>query len=163
MLKTNYHCGKMSRTALMNDAVPFSSFTIRVYGLWLRAEKEVLISHEFYQGREMFKFPGGGLIPGESTIAGLKREFQEEMGIEIEVLSHYYTTDSLVRSTFDPQVQVMSIYYLVEGPARFEPLPRPASESEPAFRFVELAALQPDRDLSFPIDQFVGKKLKASF
>ena len=140
-----------------------TGFTLRVYGLWLRAGVDVLIAHEFYRSREMYKFPGGGLEPGESTIDGLKREFLEEMGISIKVLSHFYTTDFLVRSSFDPQVQVISIYYLVEGPADFKPLAVQAAADQPSFRFVPLQTLQPARDLSFPIDQRVAAMLQEQF
>jgi ADP-ribose pyrophosphatase YjhB (NUDIX family) len=140
-----------------------TGFTLRVYGLWLRAGVDVLIAHEFYRAREMYKFPGGGLEPGESTIDGLKREFLEEMGISIKVLSHFYTTDFLVRSSFDPQVQVISIYYLVEGPADFKPLAVQAAADQPSFRFVPLQTLQPARDLSFPIDQRVAAMLQEQF
>lgn len=161
--KTDYHCAKMSSTPHTTASTPITRFTIRVYGLWLRADREVLLSHEFYRGQEMFKFPGGGLEPGESTIEGLKREFMEEVGIAVRVLAHFYTTDFLVRSSFDPQVQVLSIYYLVEGPADFKPLAMQAAADQPAFRFVPLQTLQPERDLSFPIDQWVGEKLKTAF
>lgn len=61
----------------------------------------------------MFKFPGGGLEDGEGTIDALKREFMEELQLEIEVLEHHYTTDFHTRSTFDPDLQVVSIYYKV--------------------------------------------------
>lgn len=143
--------------------LPMTGFTIRVYGLWLRAGVDVLIAHEFYRAREMYKFPGGGLEPGESTVEGLKREFMEEMGIAVKVLAHFYTTDFLVRSSFDPQVQVLSIYYLVEGPADFKPLATQAAPDQPAFRFVPLQSLQPEHDLSFPIDQLVAAMLKEQF
>jgi len=41
----------------------------------------------------MTKFPGGGLQFGEGTIDCIKREFREELGCEIGVLKHFYTTD----------------------------------------------------------------------
>ena len=59
------------------------------------------------------KFPGGGLEFGESTKACLEREFLEEFDVRISVLEHFYTTDFFVRSTFDPSVQVINVYYKV--------------------------------------------------
>ena len=53
----------------------------------------VLVADELIHGRYITKFPGGGLEFGEGTLDAIKREMMEETGIEIEVLSHFYTTD----------------------------------------------------------------------
>jgi ADP-ribose pyrophosphatase YjhB (NUDIX family) len=90
-----------------------SYFNIRVYGLLINEEKEVLLSDEFGAERYFTKFPGGGLEFGEGLIDGLKREFVEECNAEIEVLSHFYTTDFYEKSSFN-ESQVISIYYLVK-------------------------------------------------
>src|SRR5690606_28517719 len=58
------------------------------------------------------KFPGGGLDWGEGTIDCLAREWKEELGLDIEVRDHFYTTDFFQHSAFDDS-QVISIYYKV--------------------------------------------------
>jgi len=68
-------------------------FNIRVYGLVLNDKNELLVTDEYCQNRYMTKFPGGGLEFGEGLIEGLQREFIEESGQAIEVISHFYTTD----------------------------------------------------------------------
>ena len=90
-----------------------SYFNVRVYGLLVNEEQEVLLSDEFEVGRYFTKFPGGGLEFGEGLIEGLKREFVEECNAEIEVVSHFYTTDFYEKSSFNDS-QVISIYYLVK-------------------------------------------------
>lgn len=90
-----------------------SYFNVRVYGLLVNEEQEVLLSDEFEVGRYFTKFPGGGLEFGEGLIEGLKREFVEECDAEIEVVSHFYTTDFYEKSSFNDS-QVISIYYLVK-------------------------------------------------
>jgi len=90
-----------------------SYFNVRVYGLLVNEEQEVLLSDEFEVGRYFTKFPGGGLEFGEGLIEGLKREFVEECNAEIEVISHFYTTDFYEKSSFNDS-QVISIYYLVK-------------------------------------------------
>lgn len=90
-----------------------SYFNVRVYGLLVNEEQEVLLSDEFEVGRYFTKFPGGGLEFGEGLIDGLKREFVEECNAEIEVVSHFYTTDFYEKSSFNDS-QVISIYYLVK-------------------------------------------------
>lgn len=68
-------------------------FIIRVYGILINENKEVLLSDEYYKGVKITKFPGGGLNYGEGTIDCLKREALEEFGQPIEVIEHFYTTD----------------------------------------------------------------------
>jgi ADP-ribose pyrophosphatase YjhB (NUDIX family) len=89
-------------------------FNVRVYGLLLNDNDEVLVSDELEYGMQFTKFPGGGLELGEGLIDGLKREFMEECNLEIEVVGHFYTTDFFVKSAFNNS-QVISVYYLVRS------------------------------------------------
>lgn len=87
-------------------------FNIRVYGILIH-EGKVLLSDERYKGREFTKFPGGGLKFGEGIIDCLKREFKEELNINIEVGELIYLTDYFIASAFDIEDQLISIYYFV--------------------------------------------------
>ena len=89
-------------------------FNIRVYGILVNSNNEVLISDERAYGMEFSKFPGGGLEYGEGLSAGLVREFREECNADISVLRHVYTTDGFIKSTFDNS-QVIAVYYLVRN------------------------------------------------
>lgn len=89
------------------------SFNIRVYGILINEQKELLVSDEFIRGNYYTKFPGGGLEFGEGTRDCLRREFLEEMNLKIEVGEHLYTTDFFQMSAFRPDHQIISIYYLV--------------------------------------------------
>ena len=71
-------------------------FNIRVYGVLINKHKQVLVSDEFIRGQYFTKFPGGGLEFGEGTRDCLKREFQEEMNLEVAVGDHIYTTFDMV-------------------------------------------------------------------
>ncbi|MBS1528392.1 MAG: NUDIX domain-containing protein, partial [Bacteroidetes bacterium] len=73
-------------------------FNVRVYGLLINDGGQVLLSDEQEYGMRFSKFPGGGLEYGEGLIDGLKREFVEECNVEVDVLSHFYTTDFFVQS-----------------------------------------------------------------
>lgn len=86
-------------------------FNIRVYGIWIN-ENKLLINEEMIHGRSIIKFPGGGLDWGEGIIDCLKREWKEELNLDIEVLEHFYTTDFFQASAYDNS-QVISIYYKV--------------------------------------------------
>jgi len=86
---------------------------IRVYALCLKDNK-VLALHEEYAGDHLLKLPGGGLEFGESTLECLKREFQEELNLEIEIKEHFYTQDDFLVSRFRDNEQLITIYYLAE-------------------------------------------------
>ena len=89
-------------------------FNVRVYGICIHDGK-LLVNEELIRGRYIIKFPGGGLDWGEGTVDCLSREWKEELGLDIVVLDHFYTTDFFQHSAFDDS-QVISIYYLVSAP-----------------------------------------------
>ncbi|PWV56477.1 NUDIX domain-containing protein [Chitinophaga sp. S165] len=88
-------------------------FNVRVYGIMLNEQKQVLVTDEYIRGDYYTKFPGGGLEFGEGTLQCVVREFQEELGLDVEVIEHIYTTDFFQLSAFDDGKQIISIYYLV--------------------------------------------------
>lgn len=87
-------------------------FNIRVYGILLNEQQQLLISDEIYQGQQFSKFPGGGLELGEGVADGLKREFIEEFDLAIDSLHLLYVTEQVIPSAFDDS-QVIGIYYQV--------------------------------------------------
>jgi 8-oxo-dGTP diphosphatase len=88
---------------------------VRVYGLLIDDQKRVLVADEFIRGMKITKFPGGGLEFGEGTRDCLKREFKEEMNLDVSVDEHLYTTDFFQMSAFNPDYQIISIYYYVRA------------------------------------------------
>ena len=90
-------------------------FNIRVYGLLINEQKQVLVSDELIRGSYITKFPGGGLEFGEGTRDCLKREFMEEMNLNVAIGEHIYTTDYFQMSAFNPEHQIISIYYFASA------------------------------------------------
>ncbi len=90
-------------------------FNVRVYGLLCNSFDEVLVTDELISGYRLTKFPGGGLEFGEGTLECIKRECKEELDLDVNVISHFYTTDFFVESIFNKEQQVISIYYLLEA------------------------------------------------
>lgn len=90
-------------------------FNIRVYGVLINEKKQVLLSDELIRGGYYTKFPGGGLELGEGTRDCLKREFKEEMNLDVLIQDHIYTTDFFQMSAFNPKDQIISIYYFVKA------------------------------------------------
>jgi 8-oxo-dGTP diphosphatase len=145
-----------------------SYFNVRVYGLLINQNNEVLVSDEEEYGFRFSKFPGGGLELGEGLIDGLKREFVEECNAEIDILSHFYTTDFFEKSSFNDS-QVISIYYLVKEKAPLELAFKSKiydfdgdGELLQAFRWVKINDLQID-EITFKTDKTVVQLLKNQF
>ncbi len=153
-----------------------SHFNIRVYGILIDENKNVLVSDEYIRGQYYTKFPGGGLEFGEGTRDCLRREFMEEMGLAVEVGDHLYTTDFFQLSAFNPGHQIISIYYLtraveeIKAPLRDKifdfdekqlAIYRDTGETE-TFRFVNWNDFSPD-SVTLPIDKVVSKILKERF
>lgn len=134
-------------------------FNVRVYGLLINDKHQILLSYEMIRGNFYTKFPGGGLEFGEGTIDGLKREFREEMNINIEVKDHFYTTNFYQQSAFNPNDQIISIYYYVGCEESFDLKTINSKEGRTEnFRFINLAELSEEK-VSFPIDKVVAKLL----
>jgi mutator protein MutT len=134
-------------------------FNIRVYGLLINEKDQILISDEWIRGNFYTKFPGGGLEFGEGTIDCLRREFKEEMNITIQVKDHFYTTDFYQQSAFNPNDQIISIYYFVNCNQSFDLniINAEKGKSE-CFRFISLSELSEDK-MSLPIDKTVARLL----
>lgn len=143
-----------------------TAFNIRVYGIVIDKDNNVLLTDEIRNGFKMTKFPGGGLEFGEGTIECLKREFQEEMEAEISSVEHFYTTDYFQQSSFKNSDQIISIYYtaqchgikeeqIIDNRYNF----KLKGEDELLLRWVNIHSIEKE-DLSFPIDQKVLELLK---
>ncbi len=133
-------------------------FNVRVYGLLLNEKNQLLISDEKEYGMLFAKFPGGGLEYGEGLIEGLKREFMEECLFEIEIISHFYTTDFFLKSAFNDS-QIISVYYLVENtspinlPVKTVPFDFDGEgDTLQSFRWIDFDQLKVS-DVNFPADQ----------
>ena len=144
-----------------------NSFNIRVYGLFINDNNELLLTDEFRLGMKMTKFPGGGLEFGEGTIDCLKREALEEFGQEIKEIKHFYTSDFYQQAYYFKDTQLISIYYFFKFKDKIKfrisekPFDFPENiEGGQSFRFVGLEKLKPE-DLSFPIDKKVLELLLA--
>jgi 8-oxo-dGTP diphosphatase len=141
-------------------------FNVRVYGLLMNEQGQVLVSDELIKGKKITKFPGGGLEFGEGTIEAIKREMIEETNTPVEVLSHFYTTDFFQVSAFNPKSQVISIYYIIKplSPLNTQTSETPFDFKEPvdgaiSFRWLTVKTLSINH-FTFPIDQKVAGLLR---
>lgn len=151
---------------MVDDTTVPQQFTIRVYGILLDAAKGILVADEQLEGKAFTKFPGGGLHFGEGPRDCLVREWMEELGEQVEVTAHFYTTDFFQRSFFNPAVQVISIYYLVKLPENSNTLTTSGADlafaekrSDAALRWIAPDAFNASI-LSFPIDRIVGAMIE---
>jgi 8-oxo-dGTP diphosphatase len=148
-------------------------FNVRVYGILIDESRRILVSDEYIRGSYYTKFPGGGLEFGEGTRHCLKREFREEMDLDVSVNDHIYTTDFFQLSAFNPDHQIISIYYYVQA---LEPIRAPLREKifdfdeaqlktysetgeTETFRFIDWDSFSPD-SVTLPIDKIVADIIK---
>ena len=85
---------------------------LRAYGLLAR-DNRILISEESVAGKDILKFPGGGVEPNETPEQALRREFMEECSLSIEVLRLLHVPGTL----FSPwtHTHYTPMYYQVDG------------------------------------------------
>lgn len=147
-------------------------FNIRVYGIMINEKNQLLVADEYIRGGYYTKFPGGGLEFGEGTRDCLRREFKEEMDLEVEIGDHIYTTDFFQTSAFNASHQIISIYYFVRA---LEPITcalrtsvfdfdnnqlevyNRTGETE-TFRFIDWDKISPEC-VTLPIDKIVVQLL----
>lgn len=143
-----------------------NSFTIRVYGLLINKNKQVLISDEFRDGFPFTKFPGGGLEFGEGISSALMREYREEMELDITVESLFYVNDHLQISAFNNQMQLISFYYFVNTQdienLTFDTYEIPLKMNGEKQRWYPINNHLEDL-LTFPLDKIVASKLNEMF
>jgi A/G-specific adenine glycosylase len=93
-----YQLGKQSELPMSETRSPLPHKQIGVAAIW-NEDRQVLIDRRPAEGLlgGLWEFPGGKIEPGETVEACIKREIQEELGIEIEVgeplirVEHAYT------------------------------------------------------------------------
>jgi 8-oxo-dGTP diphosphatase len=143
--------------------------SVRVYGILVNEQQQVLVSDEFIRGMYITKFPGGGLEKGEGTRDCLAREFMEELNLAVEVGDHIYTTDFYQQSAFNAAHQILSIYYFAKAlapitvPLRSKPFDFDAAQlaiyekvqQVETFRFVSIENFGPET-VHLPIDKIVA-------
>jgi 8-oxo-dGTP pyrophosphatase MutT (NUDIX family) len=146
---------------------------VRVYGILMLEDRKVLVSDEYIRGSYITKFPGGGLEFGEGTRDCLEREFMEEMGLKVRIGRHIYTTDFYQRSAFNPDHQILSIYYealaleSISAPIRVDPFDFDERQMEvyhatgetETFRLIDWEHFSPDC-VTLPIDKVVAGLIK---
>lgn len=150
------------------DSKQIKRFNIRLYGILYSDDNQyILLSNEQRYGRSFTKFPGGGLEFGEGILDALKREFHEELSIEILEVELFYTNDFLQVSAFSKEEQLVSIYYIITSYKGI--IPQPISNQDEnkfdgieipqVFKWIAVKDINED-DLTFPIDKIVANQLK---
>tara|TARA_B110000046_G_C12929149_1_gene370670 strand:- start:445 stop:885 length:441 start_codon:yes stop_codon:yes gene_type:complete len=134
-------------------------YNLRVYGIIINSNNEVLVSDERRYGVSMTKFPGGGLNWGEGHKETLVREIKEEMNLDAEIGEFFYVNDFFQSSAYREEDQLFSFYYRVLK-VDFDAIPisnhsYPLSEEGEKFRWVSISKLSEEM-FTFPIDKVVS-------
>lgn len=84
---------------------------IRVAGILVREDQILLVRHE-KNGNSYYLLPGGGMEFGETASQALIREFQEEVGLSVDVGKLVMVQDSIPPNLHR---QVLNLYFLAHS------------------------------------------------
>lgn len=135
----------------------FKGFNIRVYAVCIHNAK-LLTLKEPFAGKMVTKMPGGGLEFGEGTVACLKREFREELNLEIEVQDCFYIQEEFINSLARDGKQLLTLYFYAKI-LDMDNLKLVDKEIQE----IEWADLKGENPFTLPVDQIVFRKLQAKY
>lgn len=130
-------------------------FNVRVYALCIENNK-VLCVKEPFAGKMVVKLPGGGLEFGEGTVACLKREFKEELNLNIDIKNCFYIQEDFVESLAKDQKQLLMLYFKARITNK-ENL-KITDDKIQELLWVDINGENP---FTLPVDQIVFRKLQA--
>lgn len=132
----------------------FKGFNIRVYALCI-VNNELLTVQEPFAGCIVTKLPGGGLEFGEGTTDCLKREFKEELNLEITVGDAFYIQEDFVPSLAKDGKQLLTLYFY----ATILNLNK-LKITDKIIKQVNWIPLTANNPFTLPVDQIVFNKLQ---
>lgn len=133
----------------------FKGFNIRVYALCI-VNNELLTLKEPFAGNMVVKLPGGGLEFGEGTADCLKREFKEELNLEITVGDAFYIQEDFVPSLAKDGKQLLTLFFFatIKDLHNLEIIDKNIQE----VNWIPLTANNP---FTLPVDKIVFNKLQS--
>ncbi|MBN7813190.1 NUDIX hydrolase [Algoriphagus sp. H41] len=81
----------------------------RVNGILIEDERLLMVKHRMGNGRILWSVPGGGMHFGSSATENLRREFQEETNLEVEIGAYLF-----VHEYFDAPLHAMEHFFEVK-------------------------------------------------
>lgn len=136
------------------DTKNLKGFNVRVYAVCIENNKLFCIKENFL-GIEMIKMPGGGLEFGEGTVECLKREFKEELNLNIEVKDCFYIQEDFVPSLVNDQKQILILYFKIDLIHSDQ-----MKIQEKEIKEVLWIDLDQEDPFSLPVDRIVFEKIK---
>lgn len=130
-----------------------NGFNVRVYAVCVQ-DKQLFTLREVHGSWDIIKLPGGGLEYGEGPVDCLKREFKEELNLDIEVLDAFYIQESYVPSIMKDNRQIVLLYFEVSI-INLEAL----QFNDKAIVSAQWLPITADCPLSLPVDKMMYKKL----
>lgn len=142
-------------------------FNVRSYGILIahppKGSPKILLSQELIAGKDLTKFPGGGVEFLEPPADTVVREFAEELSLNVKVTEIFYVSPHFHRSFFRPQ-QFIPLYWRVEPIDSLhwdKPFPKIAEGDRTQQGFwQDLSALDP-AVFTHPVDREIATLIKA--
>ena len=133
-------------------------FNVRVYGIIQKGDL-YLLSHEWNDKVDFWKFPGGGVEENEGIEQALKRELMEELKTEVKNARLFYVNEHYQKSLFGKE-SLLAFYYLVNT-ADMDLSPKKEIKwgKDYHLRFKWISADELAERLHFPLDKIVANRL----
>jgi len=133
----------------------FKGFNVRVYALCI-VKNKLLTLQEPFAGKMVIKLPGGGLEFGEGAVDCLKREFKEELNLEIEVGDTFYIQEHFVESLAKDNKQLLMLYFYatILDIDNLHILDKNIQE-------INWVAIDGENPFTLPVDRLVFKRLQS--
>ncbi|MBS7321261.1 MAG: NUDIX domain-containing protein [Myroides sp.] len=133
----------------------FKGFNVRVYAVCIVNQKLLTLTEPF-AGKLVTKLPGGGLEYGEGTVDCLKREFKEELNIDITVGDVFYVQEDFITSLANDNKQLLTLYFFADI-LNLNDL----KLLEIDIQKINWVSLKADNPFTLPVDQIVFNKLRS--
>ena len=133
----------------------FKEFNVRVYAVCIVNQKLLTLTEPF-SGKLVTKLPGGGLEYGEGTVDCLKREFKEELNLDITVGDAFYIQEDFITSLANDNKQLLTLYFFADI-LNLNDL----KLLEIDIQKINWVSLKADNPFTLPADQIVFNKLRS--
>jgi 8-oxo-dGTP diphosphatase len=91
------------------DRIYGNRLRVRVCGMLVENDALLLVNHRSLGVADFWSPPGGGLNFEEPARGGLKREFKEETGLEVEVLDFLFASEFI-----HPPLHAVELFFKVQ-------------------------------------------------
>ncbi|MFX0094992.1 MAG: NUDIX domain-containing protein, partial [Candidatus Hodarchaeota archaeon] len=129
-------------------------------GVILHNNTVLLVKHTYGPSKDLWLFPGGLVETGETFEEALKREVQEEIGVEINPLYLISVRTMVRRRYFENDPEILNDFYILFQCEYVTGKPQPISSEISEIAFFTLDRVQKEPSAAYFVQQVLPLVLK---